>query len=118
MPEFNWVANPPHGGCLTCLSQNNDKGFVNTYASTELRNDMGEAIGEVDIVFCADCLLQQAKLVGAAMPAEVEAFAYREHDLTEENEKLKDEVLAWKERLAKLVDLKLDDVGLDQPKEA
>ena len=111
MPDFNWVNTPPHGTCIGCLAAVNDKGFVNTYAETEVRNDVGHSLGVVDVVFCADCVLQQAKLVGGAMPHETEAFALREFDLMTENEKLKDEVQAWQGRVIGLVGLTEADLG-------
>jgi hypothetical protein len=114
MSVFDWKQHS-EAGCLSCLTQSNDKGFVNTHVETKLTRMETEIVGFADVDFCADCILQQAKLVGAAMPSETEAFALREYELVTENEKLKDEVEAWRQRMERLIDLKVEDLGLDMP---
>jgi uncharacterized protein YceH (UPF0502 family) len=109
LPTFNWVATPRTNGCLSCLAQVSDKGFIDTWAVA-----MGDK-GVLDVVFCSDCIHQMGRMVGMATPQETEAFALREYELTEEVEKLKDEVDAWRQRLEKLIDLKVEDLGLDEP---
>jgi hypothetical protein len=109
MPVFNWVAHPRSNGCLGCLSQINDKGFIDTWAEAQ-----GEK-GVLDVVFCADCLRQMGQMVGMGSPEEIEAFAVKEYELTNEIEKLKDEVKAWQMRMETLIGLKIEDLGLDVP---
>lgn len=111
MAVFDWVATPAHGGCLTCGTSQNDKGFVNLHSEVTLRRDGfdTEITGFADLVLCADCMLQAARLVGAATPAETTAFAERELELVEENEKLKDEIKAWQERFLGMANLDIAD---------
>lgn len=113
MPQFEWQPYPSHGGCLSCLTQECKSGFVNTLAETKLTRNDYEITGFADVIFCGDCLLQQARLVGAASPDETMKFAERELDLINENEKLADEVKAWKERFEKAFDLTVE--SLDMP---
>ena len=107
MPDFNWLANPRNGGCLGCLTQSNDRGFVDTWAEVMVSG------GVQDVVFCADCIHLMGRLVGMATPQETEKFALREYELVEQNEKLKDEAVAWRQRMERLLDLKVED--LDMP---
>lgn len=113
MATFDWVATPAHGGCLTCGTSHADKGFVNMHSEVVLMRNEFEISGYADLVICADCMLQASRLVGAATPAETEAFAHRELELVEENEKLKDEIKAWQERVGNLVGLTSTDLGLE-----
>lgn len=108
MATFDWVAYPEHGGCLSCLSQVNDRGFVKTHTETKLMRNEYEISGYADVIFCGDCLLQMSRLVGASSPQETEEFAQREYDLSEENEKLKDEVVSWRQRFERVFDLKVE----------
>lgn len=116
MPTFTWNAHSEKG-CLSCLSQVNDRGFVDTYAETNIHGDTDgrQIVGWADVWFCADCLHQMGRLVGMATPRETEAFAMREYELAEENEKLKDEVAAWQQRMENLIGLKVEELGLDMP---
>ncbi len=109
MPQFEWSNTPRYGGCIGCGTSANDKGFVDTFAETNVRRDEFEITGVVDVIFCADCVLQMSRMVGAATPAETEAFAQREFDLLQDNEKLKDEIAGWQQRFLGLANLDVED---------
>ena len=74
---------------------------MDTFA--EVKVSGGGADGFVDAIFCANCILQAAQLVGASTRAQMEEQIYKQVALEEENEKLKDEVFAEKERFNVLV---------------
>jgi hypothetical protein len=103
MAEFTWVPAPPYGTCLSCGTSQNDRGFVDTFAEVNVKNEAGEIVGVVDAVFCAQCIEQMGNRVGMASKAETEAFAYRELGLVGENDQLKDEVKSWQERFDTIV---------------
>lgn len=114
MAVFDWVNTPETGMCITCMTSQNDRGFVKFHSDVNIMRNEYEIAGFVEAVLCGDCLLQAARLVGAATPAETEDFARRELELVEENEKLADEVKAWSERLRNLVGLDESDVTLKE----
>lgn len=93
---------------MSCLTQQNDRGFVNTLCETKLTRNDYEITGFADIVFCADCLHQMGRLVGMATPQETENFALKEYELSEANEKLKDEIESWKQRFEKVFDIQVE----------
>jgi hypothetical protein len=105
MAEFNWVAAPPYGTCLSCGSSQNDRGFVDTFAEVNIRRDGHEITGVADAVFCAQCIEQMGQRVGMASKTQVDEFAYRELEKDQEAEKLADEVKAWQERFDALSEL-------------
>ena len=109
MATFEWKDTPPHGGCLSCLASEEKRGFVNTLCETKLTRNDYEIAGFADVVFCGTCILQMAKLFGAASPEETYAFAEREYELSEANAKLLDEIEAWKQRFEQQFDVKLAD---------
>lgn len=103
MPEFNWVQGPPYGVCFGCGTSANDRGFVQTFADVDVRQD-GQIVGVADVFFCSNCLFAMGRMVGMATPQETEDFARRELELLEKNEKLADEVEAWSQRFDTMMD--------------
>lgn len=85
---------------------------MNTLCETALMRNEMEISGYADVIFCADCLYQMGRYVGMATPADTEKFALTEYTLTEEIEKLKDEVQAWQDRCLGLIGLSGADVGI------
>lgn len=103
MAEFTWSAVPRYGTCLSCGASSNDSGFIDTFAEVSVTSDEGGPAGFVDAIFCASCVEQMGRLVGTATRQEVEELVYKQHTLELECEKLKDEVLAEKQRFDMLV---------------
>ena len=98
MTEFNWVESPPWGVCTTCGTSADPKGFVDVIAETAIRDGAGgDIVGVVDVVFCATCIEQIGNRVGMASRKETEEFAYKQLELEQQVEKLKDEVQAERE---------------------
>lgn len=108
MAEFHWHQTPPHGFCIACATSVSQKGFIDLIADVPLRQGT-DIVGVVDVVLCASCIDQIGRMVGMASRDETEKFAYRELALTEENEKLKDEVQSWMERYEHVSTLLLKD---------
>ena len=109
MAEFNWVQGPPYGVCFGCGTSSSDRGFVQTFADVDVRQD-GEIVGVADVFFCGSCIHAQGRLVGMATPQETEDFARREFELVNDNEKLKDEIQAWQERFLQLSGFAAEDL--------
>ena len=113
MPEFNWLLAPPWGVCFGCNTASNDRGFIQTFADVDVRQD-GEIVGVADVHYCANCIFAMGKLVGMATPDETEDFARRELELINEGEKLKDEIQAWQQRF----DLLMSETFTEQVKKS
>ena len=96
MPIFTWSAAPRYNTCLSCGTSSCDGGFIDTFAEVKVAG--GGADGFVDAIFCANCVIQAAQLVGASSRAQMEEQIYKQVALEEENEKLKDEVQMHAER--------------------
>jgi hypothetical protein len=103
MAQFNWVSVPPNGPCVACGGSVNDRGFVDMIGEVVVKNSEGEFQGVADVYYCATCIEQASRIVGCATRDEVAEFAYREVDLLDQNEKLKDEVESWKQRHENLI---------------
>lgn len=110
MAEFFWAATPRFGTCLTCGTSVNDRGFIDMVSDTVMRTEAGEINGVVDMILCANCILQASRLVGGAMPNEVDDLVHENISKTDECEKLKDEIKAWQERFEQVVNLSLEDL--------
>ena len=102
MAEFLWVEKPAYGVCATCGSSDNARGFVDCMGQTSLLRGT-EIAGDVDIVLCATCLEQAARMVGCASGEETTALTQRVIDAEEEAEKLKDEIAAHQQRFDNLM---------------
>lgn len=70
--------------------------------------------GIVDMIVCASCMEQGARLVGSATKQETMDFAYRELELRDELEKTKDEVKSWMQRYDQLHKIVLFDREEDE----
>ena len=103
MADFFWKDKPESNGCICCMAQFTEGGFVDFIGETLLKNDFGETVGVIDVVVCSDCLRTAARLVGCASREEVEEFAYREIEKDKEIERLRDEVQAHQQRFDNLV---------------
>ena len=102
MAEFYWRQQVDQG-CPFCGASVHERGFVDCIADTVVRNTEGEVTGVVDLFICASCAEQIARMVGSATQHETLELAQIVIDKDEENEKLKDEVQAWKQRFDNLV---------------
>lgn len=110
MTEFFWTPTPREGLCVVCGTATLDAGFVDMVGDTIAFSREGmEHNVVVDMIVCARCIRQAATKVGCADPGQVEEFAYREKQLEEENQKLKDEIQAWQERFLAMVNLQASD---------
>ena len=111
MAEFFWRNNPPSGSCVICDASVNERGFVDFIGDTlVIDRDGGGFTGVVDIYICATCVEQASRLVGCADRDQVEEFAYREIELVNENDKLKDEIQAHQQRWDKMMDSFKDEI--------
>lgn len=73
-------------------------------ADVDVKNPMGEITGNIDIVMCALCLEQAARMVGSATKQETDELVQKAIEAKNEAETLRDEVAAWTQRHFNLVD--------------
>ena len=104
LASFNWVKTPPYGVCATCGASENARGFVDMIASVDVVRENHQIAGNIDVVICASCLEQAARMVGSATAQETLDLAQEIIDRDNELIKVKDEVKAWTQRYQNLMD--------------
>lgn len=107
--EFNWSGTPRFGSCATCGRSELDAGFVDLIGETVARNPVNGDGFVVDLILCANCVKEAARLVGCATPVEVNDLVHQKIADDEEIQKLKDEAAAWQDRFLELVNLTGED---------
>jgi len=110
MASFNWIPQAS-AGCPLCGTSVCDRGFVDCIADTLVRNPEGEVSGVVDLVICAVCLEQIARLIGCMPKSDTMEFAEKYIALEEELEKAKDEIQSWSQRYQQLLDNLQEDIS-------
>jgi len=95
--------------CLACGTQQNDRGFVDMIGEVNVTRDGFEITGVVDVVYCANCLEQAARLIGSASLDEVNNWSHKEYEYIQNQDKLKDEIAAWQQRMFQLANFTVED---------
>lgn len=73
-------------------------------ADVDVRNPMGEIVGNVDVIMCGNCMEQSARMVGSATKAETDELVQEIVDLKNQERTLKDEISSWTQRYYTLID--------------
>lgn len=121
MADFLLTDAPAYGVCLTCGTAQHRDGFVDLIAETNIRRENLDIAGNVDIVLCADCITQAARLVGCNTKQEADSLSEMLTEEKKRHEIAADEASAWQQRYENLVeilsllDLKKNDPGDSVP---
>lgn len=105
MAEFNHMETPRYGACISCGSAQNADGFVDLIGQANITRDGYEVIGITDVILCADCVTQAARVVGCIPKKEAVELSSGVMDYQERYSKAADEAAAWQQRYENLVEI-------------
>ena len=103
MAEFIHKITPTYGACTTCGTSVCADGFVDLIAETNITRDSYQIVGNVDVVLCADCITQAARVVGCIPAKEAEDLRESNSQIADEYSKALDDIYSWQQRYENLV---------------
>jgi hypothetical protein len=86
-----------------------DAGFVDMIGDTNVIGERGDIVGIVDMIVCANCIKESARLVGCATPQEVDDLVNQKFADNERIENLEKELESWQTRFHELINFTKDD---------
>jgi 5,10-methylenetetrahydrofolate reductase len=107
--QFNWSGTPRFGCCAVCGTSELDSGFVDMIGDTNVIGEQGDIVGIVDMIVCARCVQEAARLVGCATPQEVNDLMAEKISREEKIENLEKELEASQERFLTLINFTKED---------
>jgi hypothetical protein len=109
MAQFGWSGTPRFGCCCVCGTSELDAGFVDMIGDTIVTGENRDIVGVVDLIVCANCVKESARLVGCATPQEVDDLTRQKIEDNERIENLEKELQSWQERFHKVIGFTKDD---------
>lgn len=105
MTDFFWVDREQiHQSCVTCGSNIEPRGYVNLLAEITVHIPNYEAPGRIDLILCAKCLEQAARLVGSASQQDTLDLANRVIEAEKKAEIARNDAEYWQARAELLLD--------------
>jgi hypothetical protein len=109
MATFGWSGTPRFGCCAVCGTSELDAGFVDMIGDTIVTGENKDIVGIVDMIVCARCVMEAARLVGCATPQEVNDLVAQKIQDDERAENLEKELAACQERFLTLINFTKED---------
>lgn len=105
MANFSFKNTPTYGTCTTCGTSACADGFVDLVADTNVIREGYQIVGNIDVVLCADCVTQAARIVGCIPAREAKNLTDHNVQLSADLTKALDDIYSWQQRYENLVEI-------------